>query len=147
MTYKNIHIRVTAYIGIPFNYKGVWPPSFDVFSSYAKWIFDIYSEIMILIVNWKWNYYDIAMRNLSWKRLSNYFYYHVIKNSSLWWYVRKYRTCSTFHGFENVIVNRPPVKTKDNEMKRVLDGYTRPFLYRYQSHDIVKYCHMKKVAI
>ena len=47
----------------------------------------------------------------------------MIKNSSLWWYVRKYRTCSTFHGFENVIVNRPPVKTKDNEMKRVLDGY------------------------
>ena len=68
MTYKNIHIHVTAYIGIPSNYKGVWPPSFDVFSSNAKWIFDIYSEIMILIVNWKWNY-DIVMRNSSWKRL------------------------------------------------------------------------------
>ena len=66
---------------------------------------------------------------------------HVIKNSPL--YVRKYRTCSTFHGFENVIVNSPPVKTKDNELKRVLDGYTRPLLYRDKSHDLVQYCHIK----
>ena len=36
----------------------------------------------------------------------------------------EHRTCSTFHGHsKNVIVNRPPVKTKENEMKRALDGF------------------------
>ena len=44
MTYKNIHIHVTAYIGIPFNYKGVWPPSFQ----------HMQSEFVILIVNSLW---------------------------------------------------------------------------------------------
>ena len=80
---------------------------------------------------------------LSRRRLLNYFYYHVIKNlvryDGMFENIERVRLSMDS---KNVIVNRPPVKTKDNEMKRCSRWiYQAKLLYRDQSHDIVKYCH------